>query len=88
MSEEESSNNYTCEACGKEIENEEPMIHSGNIYHKNCIKCSICRKTYNNTEHLEDYILQDSGVFLCNYHNNERKVIDQIRMMIPIKTYA
>lgn len=34
MSEEESSNNYTCEACGKEIENEEPMIHSGNIYHK------------------------------------------------------
>lgn len=62
---------FACEACGKPIEKENPLFYSTNPYHKNCVKCMICKQTYNYSEELDDYVCVTPGLFFCRRHYNE-----------------
>lgn len=34
------------DSCGDSIENEDYLTYFGNKYHKHCVKCMICRKSF------------------------------------------
>ena len=43
-----------------------------------CVKYMICRKSFSSLDHSDDFVLQDSGSFLCLHHHNEHLIISQL----------
>jgi len=55
-----------CTTCGKSVYAAERMEAGGNIYHKICFKCTVCKMTLK----LNNYS-QDSGNLYCKNHFQE-----------------
>ena len=62
---------YICKSCEKQVDTNNCLYHSCHFYHKECVKCVECNKTYKDNEDINDYVCITPGIFLCIHHYND-----------------
>ncbi|KAK8875571.1 hypothetical protein M9Y10_005740 [Tritrichomonas musculus] len=65
---EEPESGIICKSCGKSIPENQEILYSGYNYHKKCIKCQICNKSFDENNDLNEFISVTPGMFFCHQH--------------------
>ncbi|BFU25131.1 LIM zinc finger domain containing protein [Entamoeba histolytica HM-1:IMSS-B] len=53
----------TCPVCGKKAYQMESIVIEGITMHKNCFRCSVCKKTLNGSNFAKNH-----GIYYCKVH--------------------
>ena len=71
IQEEMPQSNIICKSCGNSIPKNQEILYSGYSFHKKCIKCQVCNKSYDENNDLNEFISVTPGMFFCCQHYND-----------------